>query len=175
MGITVKKVVTAFELLFTSMHRKDFCKTLRIKTYTERQIAPLIRTFLLGYFGESLVPEAKAVLPGTLSGFGKIDYLVGDVAVELAVRNKGKAKATLSASVNTTEVKKLMKHDGLSVLILLDFSDSPAKESDIERFRMWPSLGKGNHKRSAFNVAYFYKKRTKRVTLGCIRKNIRIG
>jgi hypothetical protein len=129
----------------------------------------------LGYFGESIVPEAKAQLPGALTGLGRVDYLIGDVAVELAVRSRGKAKANVSASVNTSEVKKLMKHDGRALLVLLDFSDTPATDGDISRFRDWPSLGKGNHKKSSFNVAYFYKKPTKRLALGRIVKNIRVG
>ena len=174
MAVTVKEIVEAFDLLFTSMHRKRFCKTLRLKDFTERELQPLVRTFLLGYCGESLVPEAKARLPGARSGAGRIDYMVGNVAVELAVRNKGKAKANISSSVNSSEVKKLMKHDGLSVLVLLDFSDSPATDAQIERFRDWPSLGKGNHKKSPFNVAYFFKKPTKKLALGCIQKNIRV-
>ena len=128
----------------------------------------------MGYFGESLIPEAKAVLPGSLTGSGRVDYLIGNVAVELAVRNKGKAKANISSSVNTSEVKKLMKHDGLSLLVLFDFSDDPATDDDISRFRDWPSLGKGNHKKSPFNVAYFYKTKAKIFALECITKNIRV-
>lgn len=175
MAVTVKEVVEAFELLFASMHRKDFCKSLKLKDFTERELQPLVRTFLLGYFGESIVPEAAAVLPGSLSGIGRIDYLIDNVAVELAVRNKGKAKSTISSSVNSNEVKKLMKHDGLALLVLLDFSDSPASDEEISRFREWPSLGRGNHRKSPFNVAYFYKEKKNKLSLGCIRKNISVA
>jgi len=158
MAVTVKQIIEAFDLLFSSMHRKDFCKTLRLKEFTEQELHPLVRSFLLGYFGESLVPEAKAVLPGSLSGHGRVDYLIDNVAVELAVRSKGKAKANISSSVNTSEVKKLMKHDGLSVLVLLDFSDTPAEDEDISRFREWPSLGKGHHKKISFQRRLFLQK-----------------
>lgn len=175
MAIAIKEIVEAFDLLFASMHKKDFCKTIRLNEFSEQELHPLVRTFLLGYFGESIIPEAKAQLPGSLTGLGRVDYLIADVAVELAVRSKGKAKANISASVNSTEVKKLMKHNGRALLVLLDFSDTPATDEDISRFRDWPSLGKGNHKKSAFNVAYFYKKRTKKLELGCITKNIRVG
>jgi hypothetical protein len=174
MALTVLEIVEAFDLLFASMHKKDFCKTLRLKEFTEQELHPLVRTFLLGYFGESLVPEAKTALPGSLTGLGRVDYLIDNVAVELAVRNKGKPKANISSSVNTSEVKKLMKHDGLSLLVLFDFSDIPASDADISKFREWPSLGKGSHKKSAFNVAYFYKNPTKKLSLGCITKNIRV-
>lgn len=174
MAVTLKEVVEAFDLLLASMHRKEFIKTLRLKDFTERELQPLIRTSLLGYFGESLVPEAKAVLPGAMSGTGRIDYMIGNVAVELAVRNKGKPKSTISSSVNTSEVKKLMKYDGLAILILFDFSENPATEEQIDRFRKWPSLGKGNHKKWPFNVAYFFKVPMKKLELGCIQKNIRV-
>lgn len=175
MAVAIKDIVTAFDLLFSSIHKKEFCKTIRLKDFTEQELHPLVRTFLLGYFGESLVPEAKTKLPGSLSGAGRIDYLIADIAVELAVRSRGKAKANVSASVNKSEVMKLIKHDGRALLVLLDFSDSPASDKDISQFREWPSLGKGNHKKSAFNVAYFFKKPTKKLSLGCIQKNIRVS
>ena len=156
MSVTVKEVVEAFELLFISLHRKEFTKTLCLNEWGERELLPLVRTYLLGYFGESLVPEAKTKLPGSLSGNGYIDFLIDNIAVEFAVRKPTAAKSNLSASVNSSEVKKLMKHDGLAVLILFDFSKTPYTEEKIERFRDWPSLGQGNHKKSPFNVAYFY-------------------
>lgn len=156
MSVTVKEVVEAFELLFISLHRKEFTKTLCLNEWGEMELLPLVRTYLLGYFGESLVPEAKTKLPGSLSGNGYIDFLIDNVAVEFAVRKPTAAKSNLSASVNSSEVKKLMKHDGLAVLILFDFSKTPYTEEKIERFRDWPSLGQGNHKKSPFNVAYFY-------------------
>lgn len=175
MTVTVSEVVEAFDLLFSSIRSRAFAKTLRLHEFSEQELLPLVRTFLLGYFGESLVPEAKAKLPGSLSGSGRIDFLVDNVAVEFAVRRPNACKSTLSATVNSSEVKKLMKHDGLAVLVLFDFSKSPYTEDDIESFRDWPSLGKGNHKKSAFNVAYFYLKHHSPLAPACIRKNIRVG
>lgn len=174
MSITVTEVIEAFDLLFSSMRNKEFSKTLRLHEFSERELLPLARTFLLGYFGESLVPEAKSKLPGSLSGFGRIDFLIDNVAVELAVRRRDAAKSTVSATVNSSEVKKLMKHDGRAVLVLYDFSKSPYTEEQIESFREWPSLGKGNHNKSPFNVAYFYMKSHRPLTTACITKNIRV-
>lgn len=57
-------------------------------------------------------------------------------------------------------MKKLMKYDGKALLVLFDFSTTPYSKAQIEAFRDWPSLGKGNHKKSAFNVAYFYVEKT---------------
>jgi hypothetical protein len=175
MSVSIKTVVEAFELLFTSLLNKDFSKTLRLNEWKERDMLPLVRTFLLGYFGESIVPEAKATLPGSLSGSGRIDFIVAGVAVEFAVRRPDAPKATLSLVVNSTEVKKLMKFDGLAVLVLFDFSNSPFDEHALESFRDWPSLGKGNHKKSPFNVAYFYIATSRPREIGVIRKNVHVA
>lgn len=67
-----------------------------------------------------------------------------------------------------------MKYDGLAVLVLFDFSKTPYTEDQIESFRDWPSLGKGNHKKSAFNVAYFFLAKQRPKTLGVFTKNIRV-
>ena len=175
MAITVKEVVEAFDLLFTSLHSREFRKTLPLHEFGERDLLPLVRTFLLGYFGESLVPEAKASLPGSLTGYGQIDFVVDNVAVEFAVRKPTAARSNMSATVNSSEVKKLMKHDGLAVIVLFDFSKSPYTEEQVESFRDWPSLGKGNHKKSPFNVAYFHVAKQRPKSLGLITKNIRVS
>ncbi len=175
MSVTITEVVDAFDLLFSSINNKEFSKTLCLKEWGERDMLPLVRAFLLGYFGESIIPEAKAKLPGTFSGNGYIDFIIDNVAVELAVRKPTAAKSNLSANVNASEVKKLMKYEGLALLVLFDFSKNPYTEEQILKFRDWPSLGKGNHKKSAFNVAYFYLEKLKPITPGCIVKNIRVG
>lgn len=104
--------------------------------------------------------------------------MIDDVAVEFAVRKPTAARSNVSATVNSTEVKKLMKHDGKALLVLLvlfDFSDTPYSEEQIESFRNWPSLGRGNHRKSAFNVVYFFVKKRRPLALGKITKNIRIS
>lgn len=173
MKVTIKSVIEAFDLLFTSINNRKFRKTLSINKYKEKDLLPLVRMFLLGYFGESIVPEAKTKLPGALTGSGYLDFLIGDVAVEFACRPPHASRQNLSATVNSSEAKKLLKHDGLSVLILFDFSKDPFPEEKIESFRNWPSLGKGNHKKSPFNVAYFHFDRRNGGTK-IIRKNIRV-
>lgn len=101
--------------------------------------------------------------------------MIDDVAVEFAVRKPTAARSNVSATVNSTEVKKLMKHDGKALLVLFDFSDTPYSEEQIESFRNWPSLGRGNHRKSAFNVVYFFVEKRKPLALGKITKNIRIN
>jgi hypothetical protein len=146
MAVPVKTVVKAFNLLYSNLLSRDFGKSLRFHHKGESDLLPLVRTFLLGYFEEDLIPEAKSKLPGSPSGNGRIDFIVGDVAVEFAVRKPKQSKTNLSHVTNSSEVKKLMKHDGKALLVLFDFSKKPFSEYDIERYREWPSLGKGPHR-----------------------------
>ena len=174
MSTSVRDVVSSFDYLFSSLYRREFVKMLRLNKCNERELLPLVRCYLLGWFGDNLTPEVQAQLPGTLTGNGYIDFVIDDVAVEFAVRRPDAPKATLSAYVNATEMKKLMKYDGKALLVLFDFSTTPFTEQQIEAFRDWPSLGQGNHKKSAFNVAYFYVKKRRPLTSGKIIKNIRM-
>jgi len=174
MAITVKQAVEAFEFFYDSLHKREFRKTLPLTNMRERDLQPLLRTYLLGYFWE-VAPETRSALPGSLTGKGSVDYVVGDLAIEFAVRRPTDPKSNLSSVTNSTEIKKLMKHDGLALIVLYDFSTTPFTEDAIERYREWPSLGKGNHKKSAFNVAYFYREKVGRsFETRCIRKNIRV-
>jgi hypothetical protein len=169
---TLTEIEAAFELLFAAIHERGFRKTLPLNKYRERDLAPLVRTFLLGWFGQ-VSPEQRGRLPSSLTGKGSIDFVVDGVAIEFAVRRPRESKAKLSDVTNATEVHKLLKHDGLALLVLFDFSTKPFSEADIERYRTWKSLGKGNHKTSAFNVAYFYRQPGRPITNGLITKNIR--
>jgi hypothetical protein len=173
MAIPIKSVRGAFGLLYQSILDRDFRKTLDLNRWSESELLPLVRTFLLGYFGHCY-PEVSVRLAGAPSGWGRVDFLLGNVAVELAVRRPRDRKGPLSAQVNNSEMIKLMMYDGPSLLVLFDFSHHPFNQEDIQRFRNYPSLGRGNFKRSPFNVAYFYIKSARPVQCGCISKNIRI-
>lgn len=172
MQVRVRDVVAAFELLYASIHEREFRKTLPLNRYGERDLAPLVRTFLLGWFGH-VSPEARSRLPGSLTGEGSIDFIVGDVAIEFAVRRQRDRRSALSDVTNATEVKKLMKHPGRSVLVLYDFSKDAFEREDLERYREWRSLGRGNHKVSAFNVAYFFRRPGRPITSDKIVLNVR--
>ncbi|MGB6068459.1 MAG: hypothetical protein WBG50_26930 [Desulfomonilaceae bacterium] len=133
MSYTINAVVRAFDLLFESLLRRDFSKSLRLHEKSEQELLPLVRTLLLGYFRESIVPEAKAKLPGSVSGNGRLDFQIENVAVELAVRRPNAAKSTLSATFNSSEVKKLMKHVGSHFLFYSIFPKhhTPARKSKL--------------------------------------------
>lgn len=171
---TITEITDCFEYFFSSLYRREFVKTLRLSECSERELLPLVRCYLLGWFADNVSPEVKSKLPGTVSGHGYIDFVIDDVAVEFAVRKPTAARSNVSAIVNSTEVKKLMKHDGKALLVLFDFSDTPYSGEQIESFRNWPSLGRGNHRKSAFNVVYFFVEKRRPLTLGKITKNIRI-
>lgn len=174
MSATIKEIVEAFELFYEALWDRDFRKSVKFTDYTERELLPLVRAFLLGYFGRGVSPEVTSELPSRISGWGRIDFVVDGVAVEFAVRNEGKNRQSLSDVTNADEIKKLMKWEGKALLILFDFANDSLGEQDIERYRDWPSLGQGNHKKSAFNVAYFTRsKEEKDVTI--IQKNIRVS
>lgn len=175
MATTIRAVVEGFEFFFESLFERQFRKTLKFTEMRERDLLPLVRTFLLGYFWD-VAPETRSSLPGSLTGHGSIDFVVGDVAIEFAVRRPTDPRSRLSHVTNATEIKKLLRHPGLAILVLFDFSKTPFDDAALERFRDWPSLGKGNHRISAFNVAYFYRERsgTNGMVCKCIRKNIRV-
>jgi len=158
MAITILEVDEAFQLLFESFIKKKFSKSLYLDYWGEKDLLPLVRTYLLGYFGQSIVPEAESELPGTLSGYGRIDFLIKKTAIEFAVRTPECGKSKITKNTNETEIKKLMKHDGPSVLVLFDFSEYPLSQEEINKYRTLPSLGRGNHFKSPFNLLYYYIK-----------------
>lgn len=173
MRVTIAQVVDAFDLLYNNIHDRDFRKTLKIDEWSERELLPLVRTFLLGYFG-MCAPEVKVRLPGGRSGYGYVDFKIGNIAVELAVRRPRDRKAPLSAAFNTTEIKKLMMHPGPSILILYDFSRHPFEEHELERYRQYPSLGKGNFPKSGFNISYFFLSNARKRECDYFQMNIRV-
>lgn len=172
MPTTIKQVHQAFELLFSAMCDKSFSKSLYLEHWGEKSLLPLVRTFLLGYFGKSIVPEAQTSLPGNLSGKGRLDFIIDDVAVEFAVRRVNYSANTLSRKINETEVKKLIKHEGKALLVLFDFSSNPLSSEDLETYRDAPLLGQGNHKKTPFQLSYFFKRNN--VESGFIKKQIRV-
>ncbi|WP_084356098.1 hypothetical protein [Novosphingobium lentum] len=155
---TVREISEAFHVFYEALRDPEFSKSLRLNEWTERELLPLVRTFLLGWFGQGQVaPEVMSALPGKITGYGRLDFVVRGVAVELAVRCRGGSRSNLSATVNADEIKKLMKFDGLAVLILLDFTNDPLDDQAIEKFREWHSLLHGRHKKSPFNVSHHYR------------------
>jgi hypothetical protein len=154
---TVIEVAKCFDLLFTAFHTKEFKKSHQLNHWRERDLLPLIRVGLLCYFGKKALPEVEVSTAWTKSGKSRIDFCIADTAVEFAVRNPGKSYTNISASTNTSEVKKLLSwKKGKSVLVLFDFSDSPFTKQDLQWYREHPSFGKGNRTKNAYTVLYFH-------------------
>lgn len=170
MSVSVGEVVNSFSYLYASLWRKEFTKTLRPGEYSERELLPLLRFYLLGWFGDKVSPEVPGILPGALRGSGRLDFLIGDVAVEFAVRRRDDRACTLRPEYQATEVKKLLKYDGKGVLILFDLSYSPLTLSVIREYRSLPAMG--NHIKTSFHVAYFY--RNENGETDHIRRHVRI-
>ena len=165
---SVSQVIDAFTLLYSGLRDPGFRKSLPLDQWSERQLLPLIRTFLLGYFGPRARPEHGTVLPKALTGQGRVDFLVYGVAVEVAVRRPWCPKADLMPRANRAEVMKLMKYDGLGVLVLLDFSRDSITPEELGQYRDLPSLGQGNHGKAPFSVVYFG------LESGPVRLNVRV-
>lgn len=155
MATTIANVHDAFQLLFTSLCTKEFSKSLNLSHRSERELLPLVRTFLLGYFGTKVKPETLSKLPGASTGNGRIDFIVDDVAVELAVRRPRYSKRHLRVVGNKTEVKKLLCYEGKALLVLFDFSGKPLSNEDLYSYRTLPELDE-EHSISPFQISYFY-------------------
>jgi len=174
MAVTVKQVTAAFELLYERLLDRTYAKSAGFERYSERELAHIVRAFLLGYF-RKLDPEATSRLPGSPTAYGRIDFVVGNVAIELAVRSRtATTKSALSARSNITEVKKLLCHKGPAILILFDFARSRLSAEDLGLYRTLPSLGPGRLQKSAFNLAYFHRD-GRPAECQLIRMNIRPG
>jgi hypothetical protein len=157
MGLSVQQVVEAFEYFYANLLDPSYARSTHYHHYNEQDLLPLTRAFLLGYFVEEMKAEHWSTLPGCLTRYGRIDFVVGGVAVELAVRRRGGAKSLLRPATNATEVKKLLCWNGRAVLILFDFDDSHLDVDDIKEYRKLPAMGKGPWKKTPFNVAYFFR------------------
>lgn len=154
---TQQQIIDAFYRLYQAYHNKRFAKTLNFTQKTERELLPLVRNYLLGYF-DHLEPEAMVQV--TASYQGRFDFLIDNVAVELALRSARKGGNNLRAENNEKEIIKLIKNPDHSLMVLFDFKGRRTDKEVIEtlkEYRNIPSLGPGNHHRYPFTVAYFYQ------------------
>jgi hypothetical protein len=158
---TVTEVVEAFKLFYGAALRRDFSKSLYYVDWNERDILPSLRLFLLGYFGNTVKPESRGNGFRGKSKHRKVDFLVGGIAVEVAVRAASDSSSKLSAATNRAEIQKLIRHRGKSLLVLLDFSRSPLSPEALEKYKSFnfTKTSQGKYSRSPYNVAYFARRR----------------
>lgn len=154
--VSIKEISYAFELLFDSLTDRDFKKTTEFEKWSERKFLLPIRFFLLGWFGHV---KAEAEARKTLRRKGRFDFLIGDTAIEVAVQGgKSRPNKSLSMTNNQSEVEKLLKHSGPSILVLIDLRETPSLSKDqLLEYRNARIKGKGNHNATSFTVLYFHR------------------
>lgn len=155
--VAQQEAIEAFYRLYQAYHNKRFTKTLNFTQKTEREILSLVRSYLLGYF-EHLEPEAMIQVGSNYRG--RFDFLIDNIAVEFAVRSANKGGNNLKAKNNVNEIKKLIRYPDHSLMILFDFKGYRTDDeviATLKEYRNIPSLGRGNHNRYPFTVAYFYQ------------------
>lgn len=156
MAASIKKVRQAFTDLYVSSFDPVFRKTIRLDKGNEKEHLPFVRFFLLGFFG-ALEPERQTYYPGCKTGWGKFDFMIDNTAVEFAVRMKNHGKGAALEKANKSEIIKLMKYKGKSILVIFDYSAEPLSKYDLNAYRKLPSLGKGKHNKYPLNLLYLYR------------------
>jgi len=167
--ITINQIKKAFFSLYKGIVNERFSKQNWFSYRTEQKLLPCIRFFLLGYFENTFEPEASAFNPYSNTGKGRFDFLIGDVAVEIAVRTPYCSSKKIEKCYNEDEIAKLSKYSGPSALVLFDFSDDGLTDAALNEYTLL-SLGKGV-KRNSYSLLYYFK--DNEVTPTVVRKNIK--
>lgn len=169
MVVTINQVKEAFLFLYQQILEQGFTKASYFPWWSERELLPLIRFYLLGYFGV-LEPEADIEFLTNVTGRGRVDFLIENVAVEFATRTPDDSPSKIDTNTNQSELIKLMRYGGPSALVLFDFSETPFTPNDLEAFRAVPSLGRGNFNKYPFSILYYFQ--NEHSSPDVIRKNI---
>jgi hypothetical protein len=174
--ISIKQVQDAFHLLHETVRQPEFSKSMYFKWWSEKDLLPSVRFYLLGYFG-AIDPEVKTELISNNTGEGFLDFAIENIAVEFAVRRPDDTKFKLTAYANRDERTKLIRrkkyneHLTKGVLVLFDFAKDPLSEEQLGHYREMPSLGQGNFNKDDFSILYFYIGENSETV--CDRKNIK--
>lgn len=157
MATSMKSIAEAFLTFHRATLDSEFSKSRGLHDFNEQQLLLPIRFFLLGWFGK-IEAETGARRPSAMTRAGRIDFLVGNTAVEVAVRPYSQTHhQRLHPTSNRTEMEKLMLHPDLSMLVLLDFAPTRVDWDVLVGYRNPPSLGSGNYNKSNFDVYYFHR------------------
>ena len=116
---TNKEIIKAFRLFFKGILNPDFTKTKSFKDKNERDLLMYLRFFLFGYFGSELRAEVEVKAPYSYTGWGRVDFEIGNIAVEFAV-----IKKESDLKENIKEIKKLFKYKGKSILVLFVWNEN---------------------------------------------------
>ena len=152
---SIDSIATAFAHLYTGLQKRRLTKAKKMSGWNEQKLLPLVRFFLFGKYGTILQPEYPISTWSTKQTNGRLDFLIGKVAVEFAVRNDGKGRGNISSKLNRPEVRKLSYYPGKSVLVLFDFSTTPYTRRELNEFRRMKPFIDPRGKPSSFNVLYY--------------------
>ena len=152
---SIQAIASSFSLLYQFLQHRPFTKSKKMDTWDERDLLPLVRFFLLGKFGHIVQPEYNVQVRIDPPKNGRIDFRIGKVAVEFAVRSKSRSKAKVSAPANSSEVRKLAFYQGKAILVLFDYSDTPYTRGQLREYRKIPNFKSPVGTPSAFNLLYY--------------------
>ncbi len=161
---SIKDIQHSVEDFLEICHARQFAKTYNFKNYSEKELLPLLRFFFAGRFGRVVIPEcpahyAELKRKRTHYCDGRLDFLIGNVAVEVAVRPKYSSGSEMTAAKNYSEANKLslFRNAKKRVLILMDFSkasmDFDLNMKNMKQYMRDLRVGKGN-KLHPFTVIY---------------------
>lgn len=160
---TIDEMSAALRFFFEKTCDKDFVKSKlsSLQTDGEQPLLGYLGCFLLGWFGEKSSREEWVEHMLKPTGTGRVDFLIGTTALEVAVRAKDDAVDKLLETANKDEVAKLLRYrDGKAVLALFDYSDKPLDKIRLdEAYRRFNPLH-GNAIIAPYTVLYFSPKIT---------------
>jgi hypothetical protein len=155
---TIDEIQESLHFFFEQTCDHNFVKSkLRfLQTDGEQPLLGYLGCFLLGRFGKKMRREAWVEHMLKPRKEGRIDFLVGKTALEVAVRADQANKSKLLSADNKDEIAKLLRYtEGKAVLALFDYSTSPLQKNEIEEsYRDFNPLH-GNAYISAYNLLYF--------------------
>jgi len=160
----IKQMEKAFYFLFSEILDKHFSKSIPFEVYGEKEFKIITRFFLLGYF-LNINPEFTGEEPPVKR---RPDFMIGDTALEFAVRTPLDPPSKLKAKNLEPDILKLTTYQGESVLVLYDFSDKYLEEKDLEEYSEWANE---QNLKYPFTILYFHKENQNKIKF--IKKLIR--
>ena len=85
---TINEIEEALQLFFNKSYDKDFIKSKlsSLQSDGEQPLLGYLAFYLLGWFGEKTLREQPVDHRLTDSGKGRVDFVIGKTAIEVAVR-----------------------------------------------------------------------------------------
>lgn len=156
--VTIDSVQDAFSDFYKITQDRNFVKSKlsHVQLEGEQPLLGYLAFFLHGHFGHRLSRESWVEHMLKPSGQGRVDFMIGATAVEVAVRTQDYNKNKL-LNDNRSEVAKLLRYDGLAVLVLLDYHNEPLDKDELSDFYRKLKPLHGNTRVSSYTILYFHK------------------